>query len=961
MKFFLVISAIITISTSSLFSQDRSKINEWWKKYSLSSNDIEKIELLIENIGYAYEDFNPDSAILIYELAVDICNKNIEKLLPSNEKWGLFQSYKAIAIRYQGIVNRYLGNYDKSLELYNESAKIYLTLLPNCTIYNGCLDYKQSLAGCYNNIGVVYKSQGAYDKAAEYLIKSMYVFKEMINSNDSITSTNGKYGFAGCCNNIGLLYTQQGLYEKAEYYLKQSLKVRDSLKDRFGIAQCYNNIGEVHLNRLYLKINDEQKKEEFETSLQYFNKAIEIYKELSEDKKNIQDNYYARRGITDCLGNIGVLYKESQHFYEAIEMYKQSLIIRNEIGDKQGISSEYCNLGLLYLSLVDQNPNDSIAKFMAKGCAEKAFQFADEIGAIEEKKDALRILALVNISLHRYKKAEEYFTQLINQDYKDILLNFSFITEKEKEEYFKTLSTDFSEFYSFANKRNKTNPSIIGEVYNNVVRTKGLLLKSSTAMRQAIFNSKDKELIEQYKQWNEIKKDISKLCNSDKTNRDENIKILESKADSLEQILVKKSKFFNDFEKLQGITWKSIMANLKTDEAVVEFLRFNKKGQKYSNFSDTIVYCAIIIRSGMTYPLMIQLFTEEKLNSLISIKSTNKLTNINNLYKQRQKGLYELIWKPIEDELGNAKKIYFSPDGLLHKISFQAIEVKNNIYLSDIYELQQYSSTSSIAISNTEESFSIKKTTTTIFGGIDYNLDSNKKPEIWNYLYGTFIEAKIIDSLLKKEKANTHIYTDKNATENNLKKIANNSQILHLATHGFFFPDPNINQNNAESSIIVENKNISFRGLNNSFGMWKFVTNTNPLMRSGLILAGANKVWNEEKIDNIEDGILTAQEVTALDLHNTKLVVLSACETGLGDIRESEGVYGLQRAFKMAGAKYIIMSLWQVSDKETVEFMERFYKQLLKIKNIRQAFALTQKEMRQKYSPYFWAAFVLIE
>ncbi|NMC99145.1 MAG: tetratricopeptide repeat protein [Bacteroidales bacterium] len=386
MKFFLVISAIITISTSSLFSQDRSKINQWWKKYSLSSNDIEKIELLIENIGYAYEDFNPDSAILIYELAVDICNKNIEKLMPSNEKWGLFQSYKAIAIRYQGIVNRYLGNYDKSLELYNESAKIYLTLLPNCNIYNGCLDYKQSLAGCYNNIGVVYKSQGAYDKAAEYLIKSMYVFKEMINSNDSITSTNGKYGFAGCCNNIGLLYTQQGLYEKAEYYLKQSLKVRDSLKDRFGIAQCYNNIGEVHLNRLYLKINDEQKKEEFETSLQYFNKAIEIYKELSEDKKNIQDNYYARRGITDCLGNIGVLYKESQHFYEAIEMYKQSLIIRNEIGDKQGISSEYCNLGLLYLSLVDQNPNDSIAKFMAKGCAEKAFQFADEIGAIEEKK-----------------------------------------------------------------------------------------------------------------------------------------------------------------------------------------------------------------------------------------------------------------------------------------------------------------------------------------------------------------------------------------------------------------------------------------------------------------------------------------------------------------------------------------------------------------------------------------------
>ena len=140
----------------------------------------------------------------------------------------------------------------------------------------------------------------------------------------------------------------------------------------------------------------------------------------------------------------------------------------------------------------------------------------------------------------------------------------------------------------------------------------------------------------------------------------------------------------------------------------------------------------------------------------------------------------------------------------------------------------------------------------------------------------------------------------------------------------------------------------------------------NPLMRSGLVFAGANDVWQKpvmntgEKMKR-EDGVLTAAEVSTLDLRRTELVVLSACETGLGDIKGAEGVYGLQRAFKMAGVKYIIMSLWQVPDKETAEFMTTFYQYLDKTNDIKRSFYLTQMEMWKKYDPYFWGAFVLIE
>ena len=133
------------------------------------------------------------------------------------------------------------------------------------------------------------------------------------------------------------------------------------------------------------------------------------------------------------------------------------------------------------------------------------------------------------------------------------------------------------------------------------------------------------------------------------------------------------------------------------------------------------------------------------------------------------------------------------------------------------------------------------------------------------------------------------------------------------------------------------------------------------MRRSGLALANANEVWTRDFKSEGEDGLLTAQDISQLDLRKTKLVVLSACETGLGDIKGSEGVYGLQRGIKQAGAGALIMSLWKVPDKETSEFMQLFYKTLSKEKDIQQSFQVTRRAMQRKYDPYYWAASVLVE
>jgi CHAT domain-containing protein len=170
-----------------------------------------------------------------------------------------------------------------------------------------------------------------------------------------------------------------------------------------------------------------------------------------------------------------------------------------------------------------------------------------------------------------------------------------------------------------------------------------------------------------------------------------------------------------------------------------------------------------------------------------------------------------------------------------------------------------------------------------------------------------------------------------------------------LATHGFFFTDPKESKPSEGQAV----------------GEKTFKVSDNPMIRSGLVLAGGNHAWKTGKplSPGLEDGILTAYEISQMNLANTELVVLSACETGLGDLVGNEGVYGLQRAFKIAGAKYLVMSLWQVPDFQTQVFMSTFYKHWLEDNMaIPEAFWVTQSELKAKYGEAFkWAGFVLVE
>ena len=314
--------------------------------------------------------------------------------------------------------------------------------------------------------------------------------------------------------------------------------------------------------------------------------------------------------------------------------------------------------------------------------------------------------------------------------------------------------------------------------------------------------------------------------------------------------------------------------------------------------------------------------------------------------------------------------IYFAPSGILNQVAFAAIPWDSNTLLSDRYKLQQVSSTAMLLKET-------KVTPTTaisvaLFGGIQYTLTEQemaaaasrqksvkenisrsltnitRRGDAWNYLPGTLAEVKAIATAATQKKIKTTLYAGIEATEEVFKNNSGQTSpgIIHVASHGFFFPDPQkeIKSNTGDEQQI-------------------FRSSDNPLNRSGIILAGANRAWNGETLpEGMEDGILTAYEAGNLYFGKTQLVVLSACETGLGDIKGSEGVFGLQRSFKMAGVEYLLMSLWKVPDAETAEFMQFFYTTLFSGKTIPVSFHATQEYMKKKYpkNPYKWAAFVLL-
>jgi CHAT domain-containing protein len=309
-----------------------------------------------------------------------------------------------------------------------------------------------------------------------------------------------------------------------------------------------------------------------------------------------------------------------------------------------------------------------------------------------------------------------------------------------------------------------------------------------------------------------------------------------------------------------------------------------------------------------------------------------------------------LIWQPMEKYLTGVSKVYFSPAGLLHRVSFAALPVDDEHVLGDKYQLVQMNSTA--AVMDEQKTRLLPSDKMVLYGGIRYNAPGDKPDaKAFGYLSGTLNEIDRISSIVRPEGVRTDLITGDSATEGSIRSLEHgDATVLHLATHGFYFPEKI--KEKTDSSPDHTGKSAA-----------EMLSNADdPLLRSGVLFAGGNYAWLGKSRDSAEDGILTAYEVANLYMPAIKLAVLSACETASGDVYGDEGVYGLQRSFKMAGVTYLVMSLWPVPGPQTTDFMLAFYSNMVHGLTISDAFYSAQREMRSiyRYTPHRWAAWVLI-
>ncbi len=944
----LIIFALLFLSTAKLYPQTWKELNNTGIEYYEKSSYEKAIEYFEKAVKQAEKEFG------VYHENYDFSSQylgftylNIGNFLKAEQCFKRIidirkRTFGEDNLAYASALSFLSTLYDEYQE-FTKEIPLRLTILKIMKEKLGESDpeYAKSL----EDLEDLYMEMGAYTKAERLCQELVKIKKEHPGETQE--------DYASALNRLALVYGHIGKYSEAEGLYMESMKIR---KEELGenhpdYASSLNNLG--------LLYNDMHK---YKEAIPLLNEALKITKDNEGENNTAYATY---------LDNIATSYNRLGDFEKAEPLYLEAMRIRKE---KLGVShpdyaSSLNNLSAMYGRTGDYSKAESLI-------IESLKILKEEHGNKHPKyTQSLMNLAVIYLETEKYTKAFELFKEINNNYINYLNDNFAFLSESEKVKFLKTIDFNFEVFYSFTLNYFEQNPEIAADMLEVRMSTKGIVLSSNTRLHSIISKSGNPELENLFGKLSDLKSEIlksSSLSIQEQQKRGINTAQLENEANETEKELSRRSEFFRQIYEDKNVSFTDIQNALAPNEAAIEFVDFRYWKTKWS---DTTFYIAFVTTRGQKNPVLVKLCSLDELSKVLSVNADNENSYANN--QQTSNELYKLVWEPLEKYLKGIDKIYLSPSGLLNKVSFASLNTGGNSLLIDKHNIRYTGNIKDIIrIKKEEKNTDFANHKAVLFGGLMYDVDestmrknadtykeNNDKGELreessitqelrgnrkWGYLKGTLAEVEKLKAILAGNKLNVTEYTGDKGIEEVFKSLSGKKApyILHVATHGFFNPEPDKEYVNPESS---KKDNI-------------YKISDNPLIRSGLILAGANNVWSSGiEIDGVENGILTAYEVSNMDLSNTELVVLSACETGLGDIKGGEGVYGLQRAFKTAGAKSIIMSLWKVPDKATVELMEMFYTNWLEKKMPKEdAFNLAQSEMRKKFSnPYMWAAFIL--
>ena len=855
---------------------------------------------------------------------------------------------------------REIEHYTEAIELWKRASVIY----ENIQTKNG-----SRYLDCMSEIAAAYAKMGNLEKATD--------INEQLMASDK-QGTKDDIHYAQSLAKRASIMAKDGDYRQAILLESKALEIFRYRKELADVASSLSDISN-YLNHLG-KVDE---------AIDTCKIALETYKKVSGHDED--------KGLT--LNSLSLYYYSMGKYNEALQA-SQKAVQHFELANRTESSlfmKVLANMAL-YEAMHD-SLNEAISiSYRADTIQQKLLgkEHPDNVMTTFNR-------AYLHVRNGDSIEGQHLFHKAMIQQMNHVRSDFSRLTTRGREMYWGTKRYVF--YYApYLACQITNNDSALVDAYNSLLFTKGILLNSEVDFRNLLSQTANEDIQEKYAELEAIRQQIEDIWRSPTAEKQAQIDKLSQDANRLERELTRSSKEFGDFTAAMNIDVDQVRKSLPSDAAAIEFFDIETEDER--------AYWALLVRKEDSTPHLVWLFNESELDKFSFGKDSFRealLVNesIDSIFNSQQVG--KLIWEPLMPYLKDLHSIWFSPSGLFYQFGIEYLNYDGN-RLSDLFTLHRVSSTKQIVVNgaiydsdafnqNRQLSDVIKRAV--IFGGLDYDASPqqlqaanakqgkrfNEHLDAYNaqmtsdlatlenedlgkktrdafsraglkkaeYLAAAAEETWAINGILFEQDIEPDTYDKEYGTEEAFKGLSDNCPtLLHIATHGFALSEDEAQENFSDLAFL---------------GMREDATNQadNSLCYAGLLLAGANNTLDPEKRkqmpENIEDGILTAREIARMNLSGLELVILSACQTGCG-ILQDDGVFGLQRGFKKAGAHTLLMSLWSVDDEATKKMMTAFYEELARGRNRRVAFHTAQNSLRtdSKYSkPRYWASFIMLD
>ena len=814
-------------------------------------------------------------------------------------------------------------------------------------------------------LATLFLEKAQYNKA-EPLIKDLLRIRRKISGENHFRTIEAM-------ERLGALYFWQGRLEKAGEIWQETLRIRTEF---FGVKNPATLSSLRHMALFHLFKND------FEKSEEYVQQILE-----SIEGSEMDSNY--QHWISESNLYLGWIYERKKQYAVAETYFRKALVVFKQLMGDNNLYLHWHKEGVASAAFLQGRLTE------AEAIMSELYHFSEktfgELHPITVGK--MNYLGSIYRAQKQYGKAENIWRKSFRRTNRFLDQVMWAASDETRQSYLNTLDDAQNTYLTHNCQRNT--PETIEEILYHSLTRKGLLLKISSEIK-TIVNAGNNPKID--KLANDLRRKKQALANMTLSgparqtgeHHMEYISSLKEEINGLEALLGNEVKRYKRSK--TEITPEMVVRSLAPNETLVDFLVYTRMDIENRDKKEEQLIAVVVNRS--TPALKLFQFGEYKpIRALIHqfrVEAANPGEVSEKDLKNSGKRLYQRLWKPLLPHLKGKKDVYLVPDSDLNLIPFAALVQPDGSYLIESYNIRTITSSRDVVLppltapNNESKVFSAPKfasniTSINASGKETLATARNMQGLYFSSLPGTKTEGLQINRMINSIGSPSSLLSGTMATEVNLNRSVS-PRILHLATHGFFL-------DNSSSPESDENIRAITHGLSQTQPEQKrqsvdsvldpskqslttpnimiplVMKSENPLLRSGLALTGANDGIRGIKQPDGTDGIFTAMEALGLDLTGTELVVLSACETGVGQIRTGEGVYGLRRAFQEAGAQAVLSTLWTISDQGTQVFMEKFYRRFLHGEKPQQALRNTQLEFMKSEDwsePFYWAPFVIV-